>query len=289
MEIRMRAKALCIGLSFATSLLTAAPAVLAQQSPEIPQPSPHARVEQRVGLTDISVDYSSPGVKGRAIWGGVVAYDKPWRTGANAATKLTASRDFTFGGKHVPAGTYALYTIPGKASWTVALNSGLDAWGNEGFETKKDVARITLKPAAAPMRERMAFVFDNTTDNGTTLDLEWEKLRVAIPIAVDTKNEVMTSIHKAIDDAWRPHFAAARYLLDNGGDLKQAMQYIDQSIAIKPTWWNNWVRAQILHKKGKNPDAIASAEKAAQLGKGDRVFEGIYKADVTKATSEWKK
>lgn len=284
----MRAKALSIGLSFATSLLMAAPAVLAQQAPEIPQPSPHARVEQRVGLTDISVDYSSPAVKGRAIWGGVVAYDKPWRTGANAATKLTASKDFTFGGKQVPAGSYALYTIPSKASWTVALNSGLDAWGNEGYDTKKDVARITVKPAAAPMRERMAFVFDDTTDGATTLDLEWEKLRVAIPITVDTKNEVMTSIHKGLDDAWRPHFAAARYLLENGGDLKQAMQYIDQSIAIKPTWWNNWVRAQIQQKEGHPQDAVASAEKTIQLGNGDRTFESFFKADVNKSMAEWK-
>src|ERR1700742_938108 len=94
-------------------------------SPELPQPSPHARVEQRVGLTDVSVDYSSPAVKGRKIWGELVAYDKPWRTGAKAATQLTVSCDFSLGGKPVPAGTYALYTVPGKATWQVALNKDL--------------------------------------------------------------------------------------------------------------------------------------------------------------------
>lgn len=260
------------------------------QAADLPQPSPHARVEQRVGLSDISVDYSSPAVKGRAIWGGLVPYDKPWRTGANSATKLTSSQEFTFGGRKIPAGSYALYTVPGKASWSVVLNSGLEAWGNEGYDAKKDIAKISAKPEpTADSRERMTFTFDDTTDDSTQLTLAWEKVRVRVPITVDTKGQVKQNIDKSLADAWRPHFTAARHLLDNNGDLDQALTYIDQSIAIKPTWWNQWVRAQILHKKGRGPDAVASAEKAAQLGKGDRVFEGFFKADVAKAATEWKK
>jgi hypothetical protein len=260
------------------------------QAADLPQPSPHARVEQHVGLGDMSIDYSSPAVKGRAIWGTLVPYDKPWRTGANAATKLTSDHEFTFGGKKLPAGSYALYTVPGKASWSVVLNSGLDAWGNEGYDAKKDVAKVSAKPeATADNHERMTFSFDDTTDDGTQLTLNWEKVRVRIPIVVDTKSMVKQNIDKSLAEAWRPHFSAARYLLDSNGDLDQALTYVDQSIAIKPTWWNNWVRAQILHKKGRNPDAIASAEKATQLGKGDRVYEGFFKADVSKATSDWKK
>lgn len=271
------------------SLLLVTTAAHAQQAPELPQPSPKARVEQRVGLTDVSVDYSSPAVKGRAIWGGVVPYDKPWRTGANAATKLTVSRDFTFAGKPVPAGSYALYTIPSKANWTVALSSSLDAWGNDGFDTKKDVVRVALKPAAATAsRERMAFSFANTTDSATQLDLEWEKLRVSIPITVDTKATVLSNVKKAVDDAWRPHFVSARYLLENGGDLDQALQYIDQSVAIKATWWNHWVRAQVLQKKGRAQDAVATAEKTIQLGSGDQVFESFFKPEVNKSLAEWK-
>jgi hypothetical protein len=261
----------------------------AAQSAELPQASPHARVEQRVGLSDLSVDYSSPAVKGRTVWGGLVPYDKPWRTGANAATKLTSSQDFTFGGKKVPAGTYSLYTVPGKASWSVVLNSSLDAWGNDGYDTKKDIARITAKPEAAENRERLGFAFDDTTDDGTVLIVAWEKVRVRVPIAVETKAQIKQNIDKSVAEAWRPHYTAARYLLDSNGDLDQALVYIDQSIAIKPTWGNQWVRAQILHKKGRVPDAVASAEKAVQLGKGDRSFESYFKADVTKATAEWKK
>jgi hypothetical protein len=270
-------------------LLLVSTAANAQQAPELPQPSPHARVEQRVGLTDVSVDYSSPAVKGRPIWGALVPYDKPWRMGANSATKLTVSRDFTLAGKPVAAGSYAVYTIPGKASWTVVLSSSLDAWGNDGFDPKKDVLRVAVKPVAtAASRERLTFIFDNTTDSATQLDLEWEKLRVPLPIAVDTKAAALANIKKSVDDAWRPQFAAARYLLENGGDLDQAMQYVDQSIAIKPTWWNNWVRAQVLHKKGRTQDAVATAEKTIQLGSGDQVFESFFKPDVNKSMAEWK-
>ena len=286
----MRMKLIGVSLCLCASSLSFMPsATSAQSAPELPQPSPKARVEQRVGLTDFSLEYSSPAVKGRTIWGGLVAYDKPWRTGANAATRLTASREFTFAGKPLAAGSYALYTIPGKTSWTVVLNSGLEAWGDAGYDAKKDVARVSVAPVASAPRERLTFTFDDTTDQGTKLSLEWEKVRVAIPITVDTKAQALKNIQSSVDDAWRPHFISARYLLDNGGDLDQALRYIDQSIAIKPTWWNNWVRAQILQKKGRAPDAVASGEKALQLGSGDRVFDGFFKADVSKAVSEWKK
>lgn len=277
-------------VSVCVSLLSAiASPTLAQTGPELPQPSPKARVEQRVGLTDISVDYSSPGVKGRKIWGELVPYDRPWRTGANAATKLTVSRNFSFGGKPVPAGSYALYTIPGKTMWTVVLNSSTDAWGNDGYDAKKDVLRVTIKPEASPVRERLTFLFSNTTESATRLDLEWERLRVAIPIQVDTKSQALANIEKSLDDAWRAHFAAARYLLDNGGDVDKALNYIAQSIAIKATWWNQWVHAQLLAKKKNLADAVAAAEKALQLGAGDRVFEGFFKADVNKNLAAWKK
>ncbi len=270
-------------------LLVAATRVHAQAAPELPQPSPHARVEQRVGLTDFAVDYSSPGVKGRKIWGGLVPYDQLWRTGANASTTFKASRDFTFGGTVVPAGTYSVFTIPGKKTWTVILNSNLKVAVTQGYDQKDDVARVSVEPQSAPSRERLAFEFSDTTDDSTRLDLDWEKLRVSVPITVGTTAQARTNIDKALDDAWRPHFASARWLLDNNGDLTQALGYIDTSIAIKPTWWNNWVKAQILAKQGHTTEAVAAAEQAQTLGSGDPVFENFFKGDVAKAIAEWKK
>ena len=261
----------------------------AQAAPELPQPSPHAHVEQRVGLTDFAVDYSSPGVKGRKIWGGLVPFDELWRTGANAATTLKASHDFTFGGTAVPAGTYAVFTIPGKKTWTVILNTNTKVAATRGYEEKDDVARLSVTPESAPLRERLAFLFSDTTDNSTRLDLEWEKLRVSVPVKVDTTAQARANIDKALDDAWRPHFASARWLFDNGGDLTQALGYIDTSISIKSTWWNNWVKAQILAKQGRTADAVAAGEQAQVLGNGDQVFEGFFNDEVAKAIAEWKK
>lgn len=274
------------------ALMVAVPASLAvaQQAPELPQPSPKARVEQRVGLTDFAVDYSSPAVKGREIWGALVPHDQLWRTGANASTTLTASRDFTFGGKKVPAGTYALLTIPGKTDWTVILNGNTKMQGGTvGYDEKSDVARISVKPTAAPARERLTFLFSDTTDDATRLDLEWEKLRVSVPLQVETRAQAQSNIDKAVDEAWRPHWSAARWLLENGGDTDKALGYIDISIAIKSTWWNNWVRAQILAKIGRTADAIGAAETAQALGKDDRVFQQFFAPQVSKSIAEWKK
>ena len=279
---------LCLASLLSVGL--AASPVLAQSAPETPQPSPKARVEQRVGITDFALDYSSPAVKGRVIWGGLVPFDTLWRTGANAATRLTASRDFTFGGKVVPAGSYSLFTIPARSSWTVILNSKPDLAGTSGYDDKNDVARITVTPEtlAAP-RERMTFLFADTTEAATSLDLEWEKLRVRIPLQVDTKKLVMAGIEKSLGDAWRPHFLAARYLLDANGDLDQALEYANTSIAIKPGWWNNWVKAQVLAKKGRTTEAIAAVEQSQQLGKGDNTYEQFFREDIAKAAAEWKK
>jgi hypothetical protein len=269
-------------------LAAAAPATAQQGPPELPQLSPPASVGQRVGLTDFTVKYSSPAVKDRKVWGDLVPYDKLWRTGANAPTTLQASRDFQFGGKPVAAGTYALYTIPGKGSWTVILNSATTASVND-YDQGKDVVRITVKPGSADYRERMTFVFADTTDDTTRLDLEWEKRRVSIPIAVDTKTQAMANIDATLNDSWRPHFSSARYLLDNGGDLNRALELIDTSISIKAVWWNHWVRAQILAKQGKRADAIAAGEQAQRLGAGDRVYENFFKEQVATTIADWKK
>ena len=259
------------------------------QTLEVPALSTKAKVEHRIGLTDFAVDYSSPAVRGRKIFGALVPYDQLWRTGANAATKLTASREFTFGDKTVPAGTYSLVTIPGAGSWTVILNSETTVTGPGAYDQKKDAARITVKPESCDPRERMTFLFTDIADDGGRLDLEWDTVRVSIPLKVDTKTHVMAGIDKTLGDAWRPHFVAGRYLFDSNGDLDTALRYLDTSIEIKPTWWNNWIRAQVLAKKGRNADAVAAAEKARQLGKGDEVFEDNFKDTVEKALNDWKK
>lgn len=259
------------------------------QALEVPQPSVKAKVEQRVGVTDFALEYNSPAARGRKIWGELVPFDQLWRTGANSATKLTASKEFSFGGTKVPAGTYTLLTLPGASAWTVILNRNVAIQGTNGYDAKDDVARASVKPETVPARERMTFLFSDTADDRTRLDLEWAGLRVSVPIGVDTAAHVKSAMDKTLGDAWRPHYTAGRYLLENGGDLDTAIRYFDTSIAVQPTWWNHWFKAQALAKKGRAADAVASAEKARELGKGDNIFEQFFLADVQKAIDGWKK
>ena len=181
-----------------------------------------------------------------------------------------------------------MFTIPGASSWIVILNKNADA-GTGEYDAKNDAARVTVKPESGGPRERMTFLFSDTTDMATRLDLEWENLRVSVPIKVDTKAHVMGGIDTALADAWRPHYQAGRYLIETGGDVDAALKYLDASISIKSTWWNNWWRAQGLAKKGRTADAIAAGEKALEIGKGNETFEQVFKADVQKAVDGWKK
>jgi len=133
--------------AFMTALLLAAVAVTAVPAAaqlNLPLPSPNATVKQTIGLTDVTVVYSRPGVKGREIWGGLVPWDKPWRTGANASTTIAVSDDVMVEGKKLPAGTYSVYSVPGKSEWTFAFNSDAKA-GAGDWDAKKDVLRVTVK------------------------------------------------------------------------------------------------------------------------------------------------
>jgi hypothetical protein len=245
-------------------------------------------VSQQVGLTEVSVDYSSPGVKGRKIWGGVVPYDQMWRTGANTATKISFSKDVTFAGKPVPAGTYALFTIPTKGLWTVILNKKADQPGTaREYKADQDLLRVQLKPGTAPMRERLTFLFSNVTDDKVSLDLEWERLRLSIPIAANTSQQVMANIAAALDNTWRTYANAARYMLETKKDYDTGLKYVDQSLALKEDWFNVWIKASLLAAKGNYKDAYALAEKAYQMGQKAEVF--FLEPEVKKALAEWKK
>jgi hypothetical protein len=261
---------------------------MAQQL-DLPRPSPNAKVSQFIGLTEVTVDYSSPAVKGRKIWGDLVPHDKMWRTGANSATKITFSRDVTFGGQPVPAGTYALFTIPNRRKgWTVILNKKAEQSGaGNDYSAALDQVRFQVQPKAAPMRERMTFLFSDFTDDKGQLDLEWEKLRLSIPIKVDTEAQAMANIAKTLDGTWRTYALAARYVADTKKDYDTALRYADQSLALKEEWFNLWIKATIVAGKGNRKDAIALGEKAYDLGKKAEVF--FLEPEIKKTLAEWKK
>lgn len=256
---------------------------------ELPALSPGAQVMQRVGVTDVTVTYSSPAVRGRVIWGKLVPYGKNWRAGANAATTIRFSRDAKVMGQLVKAGTYSLFTIPSKGgAWTVVLNSNTKTWGNRGYKRSQDVARVRVTPVSNGHRERMTFIFADTTDDATTLNLEWEKLRLPIKITVDTKAHALANVKQSLGRAWRPFFMAARYFASIG-DLARAEKKIKKSMAIKVTWANQWAMAEILAKKGDKTGALDYAKKALASGGKDPIFTGFYRERIKQAVAKWSK
>jgi hypothetical protein len=254
---------------------------------ELPRPSPFAKVSQTVGYTEITVDYSSPGVKGRKIWGNVVPYDKLWRAGANNATKVTFSRDVTFAGKPVAAGTYAFFVIPAKGAWTVILNKKADQPGTgAAYNQADDAVRVSITPKAAPMRERLAYLVTDFTDDKASLDLEWEKLRLAIPIGLDTARQAQAAIDGAIDNVWRTYANAARYMLETKKDYATGTKLIDQSLALKEDWFNLWIKAELQAAQGHYADARTTGQKAYDLGTKSPMF--FLEGEIKKTLGEWK-
>lgn len=265
-------------------MLAALPA--AAQQLDLPRPSLGAKVAQTVGLTEISLEYSSPAARGRTVFGNVVPYGQVWRTGANSATKITFSKDVQIGNKTVAAGSYALFTIPRKDSWTVIVSRDSNQFGAFSYKEADDVVRVEVKPETVPPRERMTFVFSDTTDDGTRLDLEWERTRASLPIRVGTGQQVLASIAGLEKTGWRPWNQAAAFMLQKK-DYDAGLRLVDQSIKLGEQWGNLWTRAQLLAGKGQFREARALAERAQQLGARDP--ESFFAADdVKKALAEWK-
>ncbi|MGV8039199.1 MAG: DUF2911 domain-containing protein [Thermoanaerobaculaceae bacterium] len=272
-------------------------AVLASAAPamaqlDLPRVSPKATVSQTVGLTDVSLAYYRPGVKGRVIWGGLVPYDQVWRTGANEATTITFSDAVTVNGTAVPAGTYGLFTIPGKESWTVILNKGAKLWGAYEYKQEEDVLRFPVKPrAAAAHEEWMQFRFEGLTTESVEVVLAWEKLEVAFTVKAEVIQKVLTNARKAVAEAkpddWRTPFRAAAFCMDNNVNLDEAGTWIDTSIAAKATFYNTLGKARWTFAKGNKAEAIALAKKAIEIGQA-----ADTKADVAPAQAllaEWSK
>ena len=257
------------------------------QQLELPRPSPLGKVSQVVGLTEISVEHSSPGVKGRKIFGGLLKDDELWRTGANSATKVTFSKDVVVGDKPVAAGSYALFTIPSsKNPWTVILNKNVNQGGTREYKPSEDVLRIQVKPQTIAPRERLTFVIADFTDSAANIDLEWEKVRLSIPVKLKTDEQAAVNIKAMSENAWRPWNAAARYDLEVKKNYDAGLVLVNQSLAIKEDWQNLWTKAELSAAKGNTREAIALAEKANTLGQKAEFF---FAADeVKKALAEWK-
>jgi hypothetical protein len=273
--------AISCGLIFASSARADAPKV------EFPAPSPSCTLKQRVGLTDIEIDYSRPGVKGREIFGSLIPYGKVWRTGANSATKVIFSTPVKLNGTEIPAGTYALMTIPGKDEWTVIINKGAEQWGAYKYDEKADVARVTAKPINLPHSiETFTINIDDIKDDGSEIDLVWDKVKVPIKLEVDYADKLTAQIEQvmASDEKKKPYFQAAMFYYNHGKDLEKAKTWVDAALAERDAHYIAYLKAEILAKLGDKKGAIEAAKHSSELAEkaNDNGYVQLNKDLITK-------
>lgn len=257
-----------------------------------PAPSPSSTIQQTVGITDFTISYSRPGLKGRQAFGSgspLAPLGEVWRTGANQATTLESSTDFTFGGKKIPAGKYALFTIPNSGSWTLILNKNYQG-GIGAYSESNDVARVSASPASSATTETFTIGFSDVTEASANLVLSWAGLAVPVKLEVATDELTMAGLNEAV--AKNPENAAtlqtaATYMLGKGKNLDQALAMADKSIGLKETFANVWLKAQILNKLGKTKEAIPLAQKALKIGEAAN-FNAFYKNQIESALKEWR-
>lgn len=250
----------------------------------LPQPSPGASVSQVIGTTDVSVKYSRPLLRGRDVFGGVVAYDKVWRTGANGTNQITISNDVMVGGQKLVAGSYAIFSIPTKGDWTLIFNKDLTAQ-EQTYSQEKDALRITVKPVSIAKTEAFTIDFTGLSDSTADMNIYWSDKKIVAPITIETTKVIEAAINKASTDNSNVMRIAADYLAGKG-KLVQALNTANASIAGSENFRNVWTKAQIVSKLGNYGEALALAQKALALGGTDPGFAGI-KSAVEKGIADY--
>lgn len=267
-----------------------APAGLAQSAVlDLPRPSQHSVVTQRVGITDITINYHRPLVNGRKVWGGIVPYGQVWRAGANENTTISFPDTVMIEGKPLDKGTYGLHMIPGESEWTVIFSKNSTSWGSFTYKEAEDALRVTVKPQAAEMHEALTYDFDDVKADSTVVTMRWEKVAVPFKVGVNTNQIVMDSLHKQLRGlaqyTWEGWDDAANYLLASKVDYEEALQYADRSIQNESRYDNLMTKANVLEAMGKTGDAdsarklaLANAN-AIQMHTWARTLQGQGKAD----------
>jgi ribosomal protein S4 len=305
-------------ISFFAVLLVLSGALIASAQIRTPRPSAKASVMQTIGVTDVTITYSRPGVKGRTIWGDplpeqaatkgeatlddqnvrpkgapIVPWGHAWRTGANEATQFVVTDDVLINGQKLPAGSYSLHTIPTKDEFTIIFNSVANQWGSFSYDPAKDTLRVKVKPEwSEHSKEWLEYWIDPVTDTSAQVNIRWEKVRVPFTVEVKdvqalTMQKARASLAAAKPDDFQIRAQAASYALQNKLSVEEAMGWLDQSIKIKETIGNVGLKARVLAEQGKTAEAIAAGEKAIQLGK-DAKANPTTIANMEKLVAEWK-
>ena len=259
----------------------------------LPRVSQHALVSQRIGITDITINYHRPLANGRQIWGKVVPYGQVWRAGANENTRITFTDPVTIEGQPLDKGTYGLHMIPGENEWTVIFSKNTTAWGSFTYKQEEDALRVKVKAEATELHDALAYDFDNVKPDSTVVTMRWDKVAVPFKVNVNVNDVVTASIHQQIRGMnqyyWEGWDDAAQYFLVNKINLDEALKYEDLSIQNEERYDNLMNKSKVLEAMGRKQDADSFRAKALdqasalQLYVYGRQLQGEKKQDEAMA------
>lgn len=237
---------------------------------KLPAASPKAKIYQQVGVTDMTISYHRPLVKGRTVFGKLIPFGRVWRTGADENTIIKFSTDVTIDGKTVKAGAYGLHTIPNKDSWTVILNKETKAWGSYFYKKEMDVLRFNVTPKTSTHQEAMSFNFSQVSANKATVSLNWATTSISFDVDVNTVDLVNEDIKSQLNSlpwyGWTGLYNAALYNFNNNAHLDDAIKWLDRSIGNNKNFRNLTLKANILEKQGNKVEADKLNAEAVKLG-----------------------
>jgi len=254
-----------------TSLLFlfAAFALFTDAQVKMPAPSPTQTITQKFGTGQIELTYSRPSMKGRKIFGDLVPYQKLWRTGANAATKIRFSDPVEIGGKNIDSGTYAIYTIPSEDSWQIILNKGVDNWGVDGYKESEDVVHATVSSNKIDEKtENFTMQFEDIKPESCNLSMVWDRTKVILPIKTNIREKIKAQIDAAMLTDKKPYWEAAQFYKDFEKDNAKALEYASKAADANPKAFYIYLyKARLQADLGDKEGAISSAKLSLKLAK----------------------
>lgn len=256
-----------------TTLSLVGAIVLGSAQVKTPQPSPASTVKQAIGLSEVTVEYSRPSANDRKIFGSLVPMEQLWRTGANGSTDITFAGDANFNGVKVPAGKYALYTIPSTTDWEIILYKDAEQWGApQELKPELIAARTKVKAMRGTTNfQTLNIGFEDLKTDRANLTISWETTTVKVPIFMDSRNEVLESIKTTLakkDAKGSDYHQAASYYFQEKLDMKKALTYAEKANKLQPdTYYMLKLQAEIEAANGKTKKAIATAKRSLELAK----------------------
>lgn len=240
-----------------------------QSQVKLPSPSPTQTIRQEFGLGTIELSYSRPAAKDRRVFGDLVPYGKLWRTGANAATKLVFSDPVEIAGKRLPAGTYALYTIPGEENWEVIINKGFKNSGTEGYKESEDLVRFKTEPTKTKTKtETFTIQFADLRPESCALHLLWEKKLIVIPVTTNIRQKIQAQINAAMLTDKKPYWEAAQFYNEYEKNLNRALENVNKATDANPkAFWMFLYKAKIQKEMGDIAGATLSSKISLMLSK----------------------